>query len=110
MLKLCGSVLLNLPGAFACQQQPPDVADVVCEPEHELVVRAWDICPSLDPVHLAEPSWLSHTRADPNARLYVGGKFEGTLVTMDVDALLISFVTSVTSFGPSARAVRNPAT
>jgi hypothetical protein len=55
---------------------------VVCD----LVIRASDICPALDTVHLAEPSWLSHTRADPNARFYVGGKLEGTLVTMDVDA------------------------
>ena len=52
----------------------------------DLVVRAWDICPSMDPVHVAEPSWLSHTRADPNARFYVGGKSDGTLITMDVDA------------------------
>jgi len=52
----------------------------------DLVVRAWDICPAMDPVHVAEPSWLSHTRADPNARFYVGGKSDGTLITMDVDA------------------------
>jgi hypothetical protein len=52
----------------------------------DLVVRAWGINPSFDAVHVAEPRWLSFTRADPDARFYIGGKFHGTLTSMDIDA------------------------
>ncbi|CAN5441154.1 hypothetical protein BH23ACI1_BH23ACI1_12840 [soil metagenome] len=52
----------------------------------DLLVRAWGINPTVDPVHLAEPAWIAHTRAHPDARVYVGGKREGTLDPMDIDA------------------------
>ena len=52
----------------------------------DLVVRAWGINPHFDAAHVAEPAWLAHTKADPHARFYVGGKYQGTLTTMDVDA------------------------
>jgi hypothetical protein len=52
----------------------------------DLLVRAWGINPVIDPVHMAEPAWLAHTRADTNARFYVGGKKEGTLDALDIDA------------------------
>jgi hypothetical protein len=52
----------------------------------DLLVRAWSINPVIDRVHLAEPAWLAHTRADPNTRFYVGGKKEGTLDALDIDA------------------------
>lgn len=52
----------------------------------DLIVRAWPINPTFDPRHLQEPAWLARTRADPNARFYVGGKRDGTLDSSDVDA------------------------
>jgi hypothetical protein len=52
----------------------------------DLLIRAWGVCPALDASHFAEPQWIRYTRADPNGRFYVGGKLEGTLITMDVDA------------------------
>jgi hypothetical protein len=52
----------------------------------DLLVRAWGINPVLDPVHVAQPAWVSHTRADPNSRVYVGGKRDGTLLVLDIDA------------------------
>lgn len=52
----------------------------------DLLVRAWGINPVLDPAHVAEPAWIAHTRADPDARFYVGGKKGGTLDAQDVDA------------------------
>jgi hypothetical protein len=57
-------------------------AFIVCD----LVVRAWGINPTFDAMHVAEPTWLSYTRGHPDARIYVGGKFEGTLTSMDIDA------------------------
>lgn len=52
----------------------------------DLLVRAWGINPVFDPVHLAEPAWISHAKTHPHARVYVGGKREGTLDAMDIDA------------------------
>jgi hypothetical protein len=52
----------------------------------DLLVRAWGINPAFDPQYLAQPAWISHTRADPHARVYVGGKRDDTLVTTDIDA------------------------
>jgi len=52
----------------------------------DLLVRASGINPTFEPAHVAEPAWLSHTRSDPHARFYVGGKFGGTLDGMDHDA------------------------
>jgi hypothetical protein len=52
----------------------------------DLLVRAWGINPVLDPRHLAEPAWVSVTKQDPNARIYVGGKRDGTLTSQDIDA------------------------
>lgn len=52
----------------------------------DLLARAAGINPVFDPVHLAQPAWLAHTRTDPHARFYVGGKVEGTLDRMDIDA------------------------
>ena len=56
-------------------------AFIVCD----LVVRAWPINPAFDPSYLAEPQWLSFTRADPDARFYLGGKRLGSLDTEDPD-------------------------
>jgi hypothetical protein len=56
-------------------------AFVVCD----LVVRAWAINPAIDPSYVAEPQWLSYTRADPDARFYIGGKRLGSLDTEDPD-------------------------
>jgi hypothetical protein len=52
----------------------------------DLLVRAWGINPVFDARYVAEPAWLQHTHADPDARFYVGGKKEGTLDTLDLDA------------------------
>jgi hypothetical protein len=52
----------------------------------DLLVRAWGICPAFDPRHVAEPEWLAITRADPDARFYVGGKRDGTLDAGDADS------------------------
>jgi hypothetical protein len=51
----------------------------------DLLVHAWGINPVFDPAHLAEPEWVALTRVDPHARMYVGGKQEGTLDAMDFD-------------------------
>lgn len=52
----------------------------------DLVVRAMGLNPVLDATRFAEPAWLTHTRADPDARFYVGGKTDSTLSAMDIDA------------------------
>jgi hypothetical protein len=70
----------------------------------DLVVRAWGINPSFDAVHVAEPRWLSFTRADPDARFYVGGKFGGTLTSMDIDASR-GFLNAPGLTGSASRAV-----
>jgi hypothetical protein len=51
----------------------------------DLLVRAWGINPVLDAAHFAEPGWLSHVKAHPDARFYVGGKRDGSLSGMDID-------------------------
>ncbi len=40
----------------------------------------------MDPSYLAEPLWVAHTRPAPGARVYVGGKQDGTLDAGDIDA------------------------
>jgi hypothetical protein len=52
----------------------------------DLVVHGWGVNPVMDASRLSEPAWLAQTRADPNSRFYVGGKFEGTLDSMDFDS------------------------
>jgi hypothetical protein len=52
----------------------------------DLLIRAWGLNPTFAASYLAEPEWLSHTKADPNARFYVGGKREGTLIASDPDS------------------------
>jgi hypothetical protein len=52
----------------------------------DLLVRAWGINPVFDPAHMAEPAWISHTKAAPDARVYVGGKRDGTLDSTDIDS------------------------
>ena len=52
----------------------------------DLLVHAWGINPAFDAKHLAEPDWLARTKADSQARFYVGGKREGTLDPGDADS------------------------
>ena len=52
----------------------------------DLLVAAWTINPVLDAKYLAEPRWISQTKADSSARVYVGGKQAGTLDAGDLDA------------------------
>ena len=52
----------------------------------DVLTRAWGVNPVMDSAYLAEPEWISHTKAAPDARIYVGGKYEGTLDAGDRDA------------------------
>jgi len=52
----------------------------------DLLVRAWPVNPTFDAAYMREPEWLAMTKADPNARFYVGGKRDGTLDATDVHA------------------------
>ncbi len=52
----------------------------------DLVVRAWGLNPTFDVSHLAEPEWLSRTKAQSDVRFYVGGKHDGTLDARDLDS------------------------
>lgn len=60
----------------------------------DLIIRAWSINPTFSASYLAQPEWLSYTKADPHARIYIGSKRDGTLDAADLD-----------SSGP----IRNPA-
>jgi hypothetical protein len=52
----------------------------------DLVVNAWGINPTFNREYLAEPSWLSLTRAHPDSRFYIGGKTNSTLDPSDLDS------------------------
>ena len=52
----------------------------------DLVVNAWGVNPTFNQAFLAEPAWLSLTRAHPDSRFYVGGKTDGTLAPSDLDS------------------------
>jgi hypothetical protein len=52
----------------------------------DLVVNAWGVNPTFNRAYLAEPAWLSLTRAHPDSRFYVGGKANGTLDPTDLDS------------------------
>jgi hypothetical protein len=52
----------------------------------DLLVHAVSVNPVLDAARFAQPAWLSYAQADPNRRIYVGGKIDSTLDMMDVDA------------------------
>lgn len=66
----------------------------------DLLVHAVGLNPVLNPAYLAEPPWLSYTRAHPDARFYVGGKREGTLDAHDLDSSGAYF--SAPGLSPSA--------
>ena len=51
----------------------------------DVLARAWGVNPVMDSAYLAEPKWLSHTKSAPDARIYVGGKQDGTLDAGDRD-------------------------
>lgn len=77
-------------------------AFIVCD----LLVRAWPVNPVFDPAYLAEPKWLSFTRADPDARFYIGGKRLGSLDTEDPDGSRV-FVRRDNLDGAESRAALN---
>jgi hypothetical protein len=52
----------------------------------DLVVHARGINPVMDADLLGEPAWIARAAADTNSRFYVGGKQDGTLDPMDIDA------------------------
>jgi hypothetical protein len=52
------------------------------------VLRAWGVNPVFAPQRVAEPAWLTATKADPNTRFYVGGKKDGTLEVWDADSAM----------------------
>jgi hypothetical protein len=52
----------------------------------DLVVRSLGLNPVFDATYLNEPQWMSLTKADAQARFYIGGKKDGTLDTWDQDA------------------------
>jgi hypothetical protein len=52
----------------------------------DLMVHAWGVNPTFNPAYLAEPAWLSVTRAHPDSRFYIGGKTNGTLDPSDLDS------------------------
>jgi hypothetical protein len=52
----------------------------------DLVVHAWGVNPVIDARLLQAPEWLAQTTTDASSRFYVGGKFGGTLDSMDFDA------------------------
>jgi Bacterial membrane protein YfhO len=54
----------------------------------DVVSRAWGVNPVFPAERLAEPAWLTLSKADPNARFYVGGKKDGTLEVWDIDAAM----------------------
>ena len=52
----------------------------------DLLLRAWSVNPVMEWKHLAEPEWIAHTKTAPDARIYVGGKYQGTLDSGDMDS------------------------
>jgi hypothetical protein len=52
----------------------------------DLVVNAWGVNPTFNPEYLAEPAWVSLTKAHSDSRFYVGGKHDGTLDVSDLDS------------------------
>lgn len=86
LLSLVTLLLLRLSatghGRMSALARPAFAALVV----GDLLLRAWPINPTFDPVHLHEPQWLAMTKVDPHTRFYVGGKRDGTLDASDEDA------------------------
>lgn len=52
----------------------------------DLAVKAWGVNPAFNPAYLAEPQWLSLTKAHPDSRFYIGGNRDGTLDASDLDS------------------------
>lgn len=72
----------------------------------DLVVRSIGVNPVIDAGYVAEPQWLSLTKADANARFYVGGKREGTLDPLDPDSSR-AFYSAPGLIGSASRAALN---
>ena len=69
----------------------------------DLLTRASGVNPVMDSGYLAEPAWIARTKAAPDARIYVGGKQEGTLDTGDRDSSR-AFLSAPGLNGSAARA------
>jgi hypothetical protein len=52
----------------------------------DLAANAWGVNPAFNPAYLAEPPWLSLTKAHPDSRFYIGGKTGGRLDASDLDS------------------------
>jgi len=75
----------------------------------DLLVASSGLNPVLSPSHLAEPEWLAHTKAAPQSRFYVGGKYDGTLDSGDMDSSRAFFKHPSLSASASRAALSNQA-
>jgi hypothetical protein len=72
----------------------------------DLVVRSLGLNPVFDVRYVAEPQWLALTKADSQARFYIGGKKEGTLDALDPDSSR-AFYSAPGLTGSASRAALN---
>ncbi len=75
----------------------------------DLLARAWGINPAFDRKYLAEPEWVSRITSHPDARVYVGGKQDGTLDAADADSSR-AFLNPPGLTGSASRAALNTQT
>ena len=75
----------------------------------DLLAASWGLNPVLSASYLAEPAWVAHTRAAPQSRFYVGGKYGGTLDSGDMDSSRAFLKTASLSPSASRAALSNQA-
>ena len=72
----------------------------------DLLVHAWGINPAFDPAYVAEPEWVSRIKATADARFYIGGKYDGSILASDPDAPR-AFINPVGLIGSASRGALN---
>ena len=64
----------------------------------DLLASNASVNPTVPPSILAEPEWLNHVPRDMHERVYVGGRLEGYLNVLDIDAP--KYVTTLEGYSP----------
>ena len=86
MLKLMAATFLLAIAASARRERRLALAVLCVATTVDLVASNGSVSPTLRVTDLAEPQWLGNVPRDMHERVYVGGRLEGWVNVLDVDA------------------------
>jgi membrane protein YfhO len=86
LLKLAAAAFLLAIAASARRERRLALAVLVAFVVVDLLASNASVNPTLEATQLADPEWLSHVPKDMHERVYVGGRLEGYVNVLDIDA------------------------